>query len=121
MAHSYSLSSHQTVTQLLHRPARLGDMANTTSPQSDHDLQETAELMRRSEERVLQEGIEHMNAVYKRYTHAEQAGKTALAKQLRREYYQELFMNVLTAASPMELLFPEPQLQAMMDTISHEL
>ena len=62
-----------------------------------------------------------MKALHKRYTQAEQTGHTALAKTLRRDYYQELFMNVITAASPMELLFPDSKAAAMMDDITQEL
>jgi hypothetical protein len=87
----------------------------------DDDIQETFDLIRESEERVLQEGIAKMRAVYKQYKQAVQSGNTALAKKLRREYYQELFLNVITAASPMELLFPDPMGAAMMDDIMHEL
>jgi hypothetical protein len=89
--------------------------------QADKDLQETFDLIRESEERVLQEGIAKMKVLHKRYKQAEQEGDTALAKKLRREYYQELFMNVITAASPMELLFPDPKAEAMMDKITQEL
>ena len=62
-----------------------------------------------------------MEALHKRYKQAEQKGDTALAKKLRREYYQELFINVSLAASPMELLFPDPKAAAMMEKISQEL
>ena len=87
----------------------------------DDDIQETFDLIRESEERVLQEGIAKMNALHKRYKQAEQQGNTALSKKLRHDYYQELFMNVITAASPMELLFPDPKTAAMMDDITQEL
>ena len=73
--------------------------------QVDQDLQETFDMIRSSEERVLQEGIANMKELHKRYKQAKQQGDTVLAKKLRREYYQELFMNVITAASPMDLLF----------------
>jgi tryptophan 2,3-dioxygenase len=86
----------------------------------DQDMQETADLLRRSEERVLQKGIVNIEALRKRYKQAEQIGDTALAKKLRREYYQELFINVSLATSYRDLLFPDPQLQAMMDKISQE-
>src|SRR5918911_724856 len=89
--------------------------------QAVDDMQGTADLLRRSEERVLQKGIAKMNALHKRYKQAEQEGNTALAKKLRRDYYQELFINVSLAASPMELLFPDPKLAAMMDKITQEL
>ena len=89
--------------------------------QVDQDMQETFDLIRESEERVLQEGIAKMKALHKRYKQAEQTGNTALAKKLRRDYYQELFMNVIIAASPMELLFPDPKAAAMMDDIMQEL
>jgi hypothetical protein len=69
----------------------------------DDDIQETFDLIRESEERVLQKGIAKMKSLHKRYKQAKQAGDTALSKKLRREYYQELFMNVITTASPMEL------------------
>lgn len=62
-----------------------------------------------------------MKALHKRYKQAEQQGDTVLAKKLRREYYQELFLNGITAASPMELLFPDPKAAAMMDDIMQEL
>jgi len=87
----------------------------------DDDIQETFDLLRESEERVLQEGIAKMKALHKRYKQAEQQGDTVLAKKLRREYYQELFLNGITAASPMELLFPDPKAAAMMDDIMQEL
>ena len=62
-----------------------------------------------------------MEALHKRYKQAVQTGDTALAKKLRRDYCQEAFMNVCIAASPMELLFPDPKLAAMMDKITQEL
>jgi hypothetical protein len=96
-------------------------MGSTNTSQVDHDLQETADMLRSSEERVLQEGIAKMKALHQRYKQAQQSGNTALAKKLRRDYYQELFMNVITAASPMELLFPDPKAAAMMDDITQEL
>ena len=86
----------------------------------DQDMQETVDLIRKSEERVLQEGIAKMEALHKRYKQAEQTGDTALAKKLRREYYQELYINVCLAASYRDLLFPDPEFQAMMDKISQE-
>jgi hypothetical protein len=96
-------------------------MGSTNSPQEGQDLQETVDILRSSEERVLQEGIAKMKALHKRYKQAEQAGNTVLAKKLRRGYYQELFMNVITASSPMELLFPDPEAAAMMEKITQEL
>jgi hypothetical protein len=89
--------------------------------QVDQDLQETFDMIRSSEERVLQEGIANMKELHKRYKQAKQQGDTVLAKKLRREYYQELFMNVITAASPMDLLFPDAKAAAMMDDIMQEL
>ena len=62
-----------------------------------------------------------MKELRKRYTQAQQAGNTTLAKKLRREYCQEALLNVCTAASPMELLFPDPQLEKMTHEIMQEL
>ena len=62
-----------------------------------------------------------MKALHTRYKQAEQQGDRVLSKKLRRDYYQELFMNVIMAASPMELLFPDPKKEAMMDDIMQEL
>jgi hypothetical protein len=62
-----------------------------------------------------------MKSLHKSYKQAEQAGDTVLSKKLRREYYQELFMNVITAGSPMELLFPDPMGAAMMENITQGL
>jgi len=87
----------------------------------DQEIQETVDLLRKSEERAVEQGIARMNALHKRYLQAKQAGDTALAKKLRRDYCQEAFLNVCIAASPMELLFPDPELQAMMDSITQEL
>jgi hypothetical protein len=62
-----------------------------------------------------------MKVLHKRYLQAKQAGDTALAKKLRRDYCQEAFVNVCIAASPLELLFPDPQFEAMMDSLTQEL
>ena len=89
--------------------------------QGDQDFQETIDLIRKAEERVLQEGLVQVKALHKRYKQAEQQGNTALAKKLRREYSQELYINIISACSYRDLLFPEPKLQAMLDKISQEV
>jgi hypothetical protein len=94
------------------------DMVNS---HVDQDLQETVDMLRRSEERAVERGMARMEVLHKRYIQAKQAGNTALAKKLRREFCQETFMNVCIAASPMELLSPDPQLEAMMGEITQEL
>ena len=87
----------------------------------DQDIQETVDLLRKSEEHSVQQGLERMNALHTRYQKAQQEGNSALAKKLRRDYCQETFINVCIAASPLELLFPDPQVEAMMDNIMQEL
>jgi hypothetical protein len=76
----------------------------------DDDIQETFDLIRESEERVLQEGIAKMNALHKRYKQAEQQGNTALSKKLRRDYYQELFMGLDHRVGHPRPFWPSPQL-----------
>jgi hypothetical protein len=87
----------------------------------DQELQETVDMLRRSEEHAVEKGMKRMEVLHKRYKQAVQAGNTTLAKKLRRDYFQELFINVSIAASPRELLSPDPQLAAMMDNITQEL
>ena len=87
----------------------------------DQDLQETADLLRKSEEHAVEQGMVWMEVLHKRYKQAQQAGNTTLAKKLRRDYCREAFVNVCIAASPMELLFPDPQAEKMMDEITQEL
>jgi hypothetical protein len=87
----------------------------------DPDIQETADMLRRSEEHAVEQGMARMEVLHKRYKQAQQEGNTTLAKKLRREYCQEAFLNVCIAASPMELLFPDPQLEKMMGEITQEL
>ena len=96
-------------------------MANTNSPQGDHDIQETADLLRRVEDHRVQEGLVQIKALRKRYEQAKQRGDTAQAKKLRREFYQELFINITLAAGYHDLLFPDPQVEALMDKITQEL
>ena len=88
--------------------------------QVDKDIQETFDLLRQSEERCIEEGVAKMNVLWERYKQAEQKGDTALAKKLKREYYQELYINIAIGASYRDLLFPDPKLQTMMEKISRE-
>ena len=96
-------------------------MANTNSPQGDHDIQETADLLRRVEDHRVQEGLAQIKVLRKRYEQAKQRGDTAQAKKLRREFYQELFINITLAAGYRDLLFPDPKVEALMDKITQEL
>jgi hypothetical protein len=84
-------------------------------------MQETADLLRRAEEQRVQKGLAQVKTLRTRYEHAAQRGETVLAKKLRREYYQELFITLTLTASPMELLFPDTKLEALMDNITQEL
>ena len=88
--------------------------------QVDKDIQETFDLLRQSEERCIEEGVAQMNVLWERYKQAEQKGDTALAKKLRREYYQELYINLILACSYRDVLFPDPEIQTMMEKISRE-
>jgi hypothetical protein len=87
---------------------------------TDQDIDVT-EVLRESEKRVLNQGLAQMKALQKQYKQALQKGDHTSAKQLRREYFQEAFINLSFAASPMELLFPDPRLQFLMEKISQEL
>ena len=91
-----------------------------TKSQVDKDLQETFDLLRQSEERCVEEGFAKMKVLRERYKQAEQKGDAALAKKLRREYYQEFYINIAIGASYRDLLFPDPQFQTMMEKISRE-
>jgi hypothetical protein len=62
-----------------------------------------------------------MKVIRKQYKQAVQKGQTAQAKRLRREYFQEAYINLAIAASPIEILFPNPKLEAVMEKISQEL
>ena len=87
---------------------------------TDKDIQETFDLLRKSEERCIEEGFAKMKVLWERYKQAEQTGDTALAKKLRREYFQEFYINIAIGSSYRDLLFPDPEFQAMMEKISQE-
>ena len=61
-----------------------------------------------------------MKGLWERYKQAEQQGDRALAKKLRREYYQEFYITIAIGSSYRDLLFPDPKLQTMMEKISRE-
>ncbi len=85
------------------------------------DIQDTVDLLKKAEEESLRESLIQMKGLWKRYKQAAQKGEVVLAKKLRREYFEEAFINLALMASPLELLFPDPQLKRMMEKISHEL
>ena len=86
----------------------------------DQDLQETFYLLRQSDERCIEQGFAKMKVLHTQYKQAEQTGDTALSKKLRREYYQEFYINIISACSYRDLLFPDPKLQTMLDKVSQE-
>ena len=62
-----------------------------------------------------------MEDLRKQYNQAVQEGQAELARQLRRKYFQEAFVNLAIMTSPMDILCPDPKLQEMMEKISQEL
>ena len=86
-----------------------------------NDIQDTFDALQRAEEKTLKKSLLKMEDLKKRYKQAVQTGQTAQAKRLRRKYFQEAFVNLSITASPLELLSPDPPLQAMMEKISQEL
>ena len=87
----------------------------------DMGMQETADLLRKPEENTARDGLARMKGLRKRYKQAVQKCELGKAKKLRREYFQQMYINLVTMASPMDLLFPDPKLEKMMDKISQEL
>ena len=95
-------------------------LSHMVKSQYDPDMQETFDLLRQSEERCIEQGFAKMKVLHTRYKQAEQTGDTLLAKKLRREYYQEFYITIISACSYRDLLFPDPKLQTMLDKISQE-
>jgi hypothetical protein len=86
-----------------------------------NDIQDTFDALQRAEEKTLKKSLLKMEDLRKQYNQAVQEGQTRQAKQLRRKYFQETFVNLAISASPIDLLSPDPKLQAIMDKISQEL
>jgi hypothetical protein len=85
------------------------------------DIQDTVDALQRAEEKTLKKSLLKMESLRRQYKQAVQKGQTVQAKQLRRKYFEQAFVNLAIMASPLDLLNPNPKLQAMMEKISHEL
>jgi hypothetical protein len=73
-----------------------------------NDIQDTFDALQRAEEKTLKKSLLKMEDLRKQYNQAVQEGQAVRARQLRRKYVQEAFINLAIMTSPLDILCPIP-------------